>query len=230
MSTAGVLPAYRDEPDTVASTLPPLTIVGPEAGAICHGHDSPRAPSPAQTRTYDGALVSIFPHLFRPTGPASGPAGSRGRQEIHRIEMEEDHESTYVLAASLLAARRMTEAVRLLRRVDDIAAARPGWQLWRCRSEFLWAVYAEQTGDLPAVLEHAARAAHLIDATIVRPQDNGNSDECRLLQTVDAIARERLPLLAARAKMGLGELHEARTILEDQYGSTRTRPILANLL
>jgi DNA-binding CsgD family transcriptional regulator/tetratricopeptide (TPR) repeat protein len=219
MSSVDVLTAYTDESDTVVSNPGPLTVVGTEIGTLGHEYDWPAAVLPARNRVYESALASIFSHLFQPPGLSSRAEGSTGRPEAPGIEIEDDYETTYVLAASLLAARRMTEAAKLLQRVDAMAAARPGWQLWRARSEFLWAVYAEQTGDLRAVLEHATTASELIDASAGRPQHWRESDNGSLLPTVDAVARERLPLLAARAKLGLGEMHAAQAILEDRYGS-----------
>ena len=124
----------------------------------------------------------------------------------------------FLLVAALLGARRTVQAVEMLRRLETITATRPDWRPWRARLEFLWAVFAEQTADIPGVLEHSAAATRLMGAgdhpSVVLETQGGH-----LLHTIDSVASARLPLLAARARIGLGDPYEAQAILEARYGS-----------
>jgi DNA-binding CsgD family transcriptional regulator len=222
MSTLEMLPAYSDEVGIFVRKSAPLTVVDPETGAFCREDDSngrAPAPRPRQIGNYESTLIRIFSQLFQPADPRLWTAGVWDPAEMHGVAIEENCAGIYLLAASLVAARRMTEAASLLRQLDAIAASRPGWRAWRGRSEFLWAVHAEQTGDIPAVLRHSATATELIETIDERPLDSLERGRCRLLKTVDAVAREQLPLLAARARIGLGEPHQAQSILENRYGS-----------
>ncbi len=220
MSSVEVLPLHSDDHDaSAASSI--LTLVGPETATTGHEYGNLRTPRPARSRTYERALVTILSRLLQ---PADFGAGATDRSDLlvetQSLETEEeDYESLFLVAAALLGARRMTQAADLLQRLDTIAAPRGNRQRWRARTEFLWAVYAEQSADIPTVLEHATAAGRLIEATAERPSDVHESRECHLLQTVDAVVREQLPLLAARAQGGLGEPHRAQSILEDRYGS-----------
>ena len=135
------------------------------------------------------------------------------------VDVETQTDVTFLLVAALLGARRMVEAAELLRRLEAITESRSDWRQWRARSEFLWAVYAEHTADVPGVLAHSEAATRLMRIAGDQPSVVPETQGCRLLQTVDTVASERLPLLAARAKIGLGDPHEAEAMLEARYGS-----------
>jgi DNA-binding CsgD family transcriptional regulator len=222
MTNLDVLADYGDDHRSSVSNSAPLAVVDRDTGAIRHDIDSSTAPRPASNRSYESALISIFSHLFGPTAPGSHGPDLWGRPEGHGLRDDEQYQSIYVLAASLLASRRVAEAVKVLRQLDAIAAARPGWQVWRARSEFLWAMHAEQTGDLPAVLQHSVTASQLFRATAERPARENAAQLGNLLIIVDTVASERLPLLAARARIGLGEPQQAQAVLEDRYGCMDT--------
>ena len=134
------------------------------------------------------------------------------------VEVEEHPDVAFLLVAALLGARRTVQGVEMLRRLETITATRPDWRPWRARLEFLWAVFAEQTADIPGVLEHSAAATRLMGAgnhpSVVLETQGGH-----LLHTIDSVASARLPLLAARARIGLGDPYEAQAILEARYGS-----------
>ena len=79
----------------------------------------------------------------------------------------------FLLVAALLGARRLVQAAELLRRLEAVTASRPDWRRWRARSEFLWAVYAEHTADVPGVLAHSERPATRLMASSCRPTVGG---------------------------------------------------------
>jgi DNA-binding CsgD family transcriptional regulator len=81
---------------------------------------------------------------------------------VAQPDLEEHSEALYLLAAALFGDRRRVHAAELLECLDAIAARRPNWRQWRARSEFLWAVHAEQTADTAGVLEHTAAAAESV--------------------------------------------------------------------
>ena len=139
--------------------------------------------------------------------------------EEYDVDGEEDSDVAFLLVAALLGARRTAQAAELLRRLEARAASRSNWRSWRARLEFLWAVYAEQTADLPGVMEHSAAATQLMGAAADHPSAVFETKGSRLLGTVDAVASARLPLLAAGARIGLGDPHGAQAILEARYGS-----------
>ncbi len=85
------------------------------------------------------------------------------------VDVEEHPDVAFLLVAALLGARRTVQAAELLRRLETMTASRSDWRPWRARSEFLWAVYAEQTADIPGVLEHSAAATRLMGAAADHP-------------------------------------------------------------
>jgi LuxR family maltose regulon positive regulatory protein len=165
-------------------------------------------------------MASMFSDLFQPVELNSG--GTR-TSDLHRknggASAEECPESTYLLAAALLGARHIAQAAHLLAGLESFTAGRPDRELWRGRIEFLWAMYAQQIADPAGVLEHGAAAAQSIGP---RPQCLGNhhqgqgSSSC--LRTVDAVIRDQLPALAARAHIALGETRKAEAILLEHCG------------
>jgi DNA-binding CsgD family transcriptional regulator len=219
MSTLEALPAWSDD-DRTASTPPKnaeparlnLSALAPE------GHAATSVPL-RNAAAYEGALARIFSELFQPADLGPTPGSTARPRHTPGRDIEDHPEAVYLLAASLLAARRMARAAYWLRRLDSISADLADQQQWQGRSAFLWTLYAEQTGDIPTVLEQSATAARLIAS------DGGDESDLfpagprrGLLRTVDKVATDQLPLLAARAHIALGELHEAQRILIDRYG------------
>jgi LuxR family maltose regulon positive regulatory protein len=169
---------------------------------------------------YEVAMASMFSDLFRPIEFNLGPTGSYDlHPESVRAGVDESPESTYLLAAALLAARRMARAAQLLAGLDQVTAHRPDRQQWRGRTEFLWAIYAQEIADPAEVLQHCADAARSLG---LGPSGWGDrhqgqrSDSC--LRTVDAVIRDQLPVLAARAQIALGETQKAEAFLLERYG------------
>jgi LuxR family maltose regulon positive regulatory protein len=66
---------------------------------------------------------------------------------------------------------------------------------------------------------HSGAAAKLIGATPKSSADAHQGTKFSVLRALDDFAREQLPVLAARARIGLGDLQQAQTILEDRYDS-----------
>ncbi len=154
--------------------------------------------------------VDLVPNGTRPRPLAS--AASPG-------DVGEYAEGIYVQAAALLAARRLAPAARLLQRLDAITGGRPDRSQWVRRTEFLWAVYAHQTADVASVLEHCTAAAtgpHTLRRSECHPE--APAEPC-LVGTIDAVIADQLPLLTARAHIGLGQPGQAEAVLTDRYGS-----------
>ncbi|HUJ65950.1 MAG TPA: LuxR C-terminal-related transcriptional regulator [Acidimicrobiales bacterium] len=219
MSSLEVLPAFETAEDGSVNHPPSLTLLSHDDGTISFD-PYVLAERPREIRSHQAALASIFASLFQ---PVSFDSCAQAPTELpvagDDIDLEGYCEAIYAVAAALLGARRVAEAAKLLRQLDSMAAPGTHGREWKARSEFLWAVQAERTADSPAVLEHAAAAAPLAAAA-----PNVGSDGCQypvpgLVRTVDAVASARLPLLTARAKMGLGQPDQALAILEDAYGS-----------
>jgi DNA-binding CsgD family transcriptional regulator len=219
MSSLEVLPAFETAEDGLSSHPPYLTLLS---------HDDRRirfepyefAEQPRGIRSHEAAIASIFASLFQ---PVSFDSCDQGTTELpvagDDIDLEGYCHAIYAVAAALLGARRAADAAKLLRQLDTMAAPGTNGREWKARSEFLWAVFAEQTADSPAVLEHAAAAAPLAVAAPTVRSDGRQSPIPRLVQTLDAVASARLPLLTARAKIRLGRPDQALAILEDTYGS-----------
>jgi DNA-binding CsgD family transcriptional regulator/tetratricopeptide (TPR) repeat protein len=222
MSTVEAFPTL-DNADKVLSTESPALTLVRSPGGKTHHHPDGSGPLFGDGRPEQGALASIFADLFRPVDLASGgPGGSEPAKEVGDVDLQEDSEALYVVAAALLAVGQTVQAANLLRRLDALPSPDSDWRQWRARLEFLWAVYAEQTGDMFGVLERAEEATRLTGAISPRPMEVGEIHRSRLLQTIDRVTSEQLPLLSARAKIALGEPHEARTILADSYGGVET--------
>jgi len=170
------------------------------------GHRGSPSVMSGHREAIEGTLAAIFSGL---TGHQPG-SGS-----------DEHPETLYVIAAALLSAGRITGATRLLRRLDALTAFRSDSQRWRGRSEYLWALHADQTGDVPGVLEHCAASTRAIGSVHGpgEPDPPDASGSLSLVQTIDAVALARLPVLAARAHVGLGDPEGAQAVLEERYHS-----------
>jgi DNA-binding CsgD family transcriptional regulator len=219
MSSLEVLPGFETADDGASSHPPSLTLLSPDDRTTRFEQYEP-ARRPRERRSQETALASIFASLFQPANFASNEQGTTELPvEGDETDPEGYCEAIYVVAAALIGARRGAEAAKLLRHLDTVAAPGTYGPEWKARTEFLWAVHAEQTADLPAVLEHTAAAAPLALAAPNGGSDGDRSRGPRLVQTLDAVASARLPLLTARAKIGLGQPDQAQAILEDTYGS-----------
>jgi LuxR family maltose regulon positive regulatory protein len=183
------------------------------------GHELTDA-SVGQVSAYEAELASMFSDLFQPIELNRGGTGS---YDLHRATgrtgVDGCPESTYLLAAALLGARRMAQAAQLLAGLDNVTAHRPDHQRWTGRMEFLWAIYAQQIADPAEVLQHCAAAARSMGPRSqgrAYPHQDQGSDSC--LRTVDAVIWDQLPVLAARAQIALGETRKAEAFLLERYG------------
>jgi DNA-binding CsgD family transcriptional regulator/tetratricopeptide (TPR) repeat protein len=214
MTSVRPLETYCEPRELLSTGFPSLTLVGQQAGT------SRPAPRPPQNRPYEDGLAAIFANLFGTIDFGAGTAiSAHPAADESRARVEEHSDVTFLLAAIMLGAGRMVQAAELLRRLDTMTGSRPDRRQWRARSEFLWAVYAERAADIPGVIEHSAAATRLMRAAAGYPSAALDTQGRRLLQTVDAVASEQLPVLAARATIGLGDPYEAQAILESRYGS-----------
>jgi DNA-binding CsgD family transcriptional regulator len=218
MSSLEVIAAFDAAEDGLPTPPPSLTLLSHDGLTIrLEPHELTQRR--IEIRPHEAAIASIFAGLYQPLnfdsyvqGATQVPAGGDD------VDLEGYCQAVYAVAAALLGARRVGEAAKLLRRLDSIAAPGTNSRAWKARSEFLWAVHAEQTADLPGVLEHAAAAAPLAGAAPDGWSDGHPFPGSRLVETLDAVASARLPLLTARAKIGLGQPDQALAILQDTYG------------
>src|SRR5262249_23049676 len=119
-----------------------------------------RRSRPAPPRHVDEqALALTFASLLEPVEVGPGGAGRDQPAAETAGGIAEYPEGIYVQAAALLGARRTAQAALLLRRLDTITARLADRPRWRQRNEFLWAVHAQLTADVPGVLEHCVAAA-----------------------------------------------------------------------
>ncbi len=217
MSILEALPDFDETDGTLTSESPHLTLLGHQKRSL---RLEPDEFLQGQSRSYESALTTIFPALFQPMGFGPGTAGSTElTARFGGLDPEERGEAAYLVAAALLGARRIVQADKLLRQLEAVTALSSHRRRWKARLEFLWAVHADQIGDIPALAEHSAAAARLVGATDEPPSDTYRDQSFDLVRTVDDSARKQLPVLAARARIGLGELQQAKSILEDRYGS-----------
>jgi DNA-binding NarL/FixJ family response regulator len=221
MTTLAAWPAWGDGDSALSSTSAPVehAVSNPAVDPPTAVADRPRGGVSQDADAYEGALAWIFSELFQPACFGAGTWTDSRRPETAGQDVDQHPEAIYLLAASLLGARRIARAAFWLRRLDSMTVGRPDGEEWGRRSAFLWAIYAEQTGDLASVLEQSAKAAPQTSPALAKASD-ARSDHpgWSLLKTVDTIASEKLPLLAARAHIELGQLHQGETILEDHYG------------
>jgi LuxR family maltose regulon positive regulatory protein len=124
----------------------------------------------------------------------------------------------FIVAAALLCGLRVDEAARWLRRLGSVTADHEDEELWRGRIEFLWAVHAERLADASGVLDHCQAAGELMQL-IARPsvgRRRAGEQGCSSLEALDTALAAQLPVLAARAQLGVGAPEEAAAILADQ--------------
>jgi DNA-binding CsgD family transcriptional regulator len=177
-----------------------------------------------QSRVGETALASTLSSLFQPVAlrPADVPADAPTDVPT---DVKEYPEGMFVQAAVLLAARRLAPAASLLQRLDSITARRPDGRRWKCRVEFLWAVHAEQTGDVRSVLEHCTAAVASVRSLPASDCPTKVGSEGSLPRAIDAVVTDGLPLLTARAHIGLGQPEQAEAILLERFGDRQLAEI-----
>ena len=181
---------------------------------------APAAASTGAASAYRFAMATTFSDLFQ---PVDFNLGATGADDLHTenngIGAEECPERTYLLAAALLEARHIARAAQLLARLDSVTEQRLDHWQWRGRIEFLWAIYAQQVGDPAGMLEHCVAAARSLGpgqrSMADRDQGPGADDG---LHSVDSVISHQLPLLATRAQIALGQVHQAEAIMLERYG------------
>jgi LuxR family transcriptional regulator, maltose regulon positive regulatory protein len=127
----------------------------------------------------------------------------------------------FTVATALICAERVGEAAKVLGQLDALTAVDRDRELWRGRTEFLWAVHAERVGDPRRVLDNCQATQELIGspsapapAPLKALEPAGS-----WLETIDASIAAQLPALSARAHILLGELREAEAILTKHFVS-----------
>jgi DNA-binding CsgD family transcriptional regulator len=217
VSILEALPDLGESDGLQSSGSPHLTLLGQQRRSILLDPDQDQ---PRPSRSYESALTTIFANLLQPMGIGVDTAGStEPTARFGDLDPEEHCEAGYLVAAALLGARRTVQADSLLRELETTTARSSHQRWWRARLEFLWALHSDQTGDIQGLLDHTEAATKLIAAKPEPPSDTNRGQGFGLLHSVDAFARKQLPVLAARARIELGELRLAQTILEDRYGS-----------
>ncbi len=177
----------------------------------------------AQAGVYDRAFDLVFSNLVGNSGDRQGAerpcsVGS----EMPEPDVDEDPGRMYIRAAALLSALRVTEAGKLLRRLDGQIAQDPDGLLWKGRIEFLWAVHAERLADAPGILDHCRATSDLMGsracaAGCTTTQPDRRRDAWP--EALDEAILAHLPLLAARAHVWLGQPGQARAILIDHFAT-----------
>jgi LuxR family transcriptional regulator, maltose regulon positive regulatory protein len=175
----------------------------------------------AQAGVYDRAFALVFSNLVGASGDR--PAAERqlcAESEMPEPDEDEDPGRMYMRAAALLSVLRVTEAGRLLRRLDGQIGQDSGGALWRGRIEFLWAVHAERLADAPGILDHCRATSELMGSrAVVEGGKVAQPDRVRDAwpEALDEAILAHLPVLAARAHIWLGQSGQARAILTDHF-------------
>jgi DNA-binding CsgD family transcriptional regulator len=208
----------RDRPDPAEverlEGLPDGTFMGrAERGG------APAAASPGAAFAYRFAMATMFSDLYEKVDFNLGATETDDLPtDADGIGADRCPERTYLLAAALLEARHIARAAQLLARLDSMTASRPDRRQWRSRIEFLWAIYAQQVGDPAGMLEHCVAAGSLGPGLRSGADGDQGRGAHSGLQRVDAVISHRLPLLATRAQIALGQVHQAEAIMLERYG------------
>ncbi|HXW82441.1 MAG TPA: AAA family ATPase, partial [Acidimicrobiales bacterium] len=168
----------------------------------------------AEAGAYDRALCLVFPTLALPPdsrvpdGHTHAPVGER-----LGVDVEEGPSQMYFAAATLMCAQRFDEAALVLRRVGHVTIDHQDQRRWEARTEFLWALYADQLGDAAAVIEDCLRVEELVRAPLVQTGAEPPEPAGEWLRNIDASISAQLPVLAARSHIWLGQFDEALAVL-----------------
>ncbi len=177
----------------------------------------------AQAGVYDRAFDLVFSNLVGNTGDrqaAERPCSVES--EMPEPETEEDPGRMYIRAAALLSALRVTEAGRLLRRLDGQIAEDPDGLVWKGRIEFLWAVHAERLANAPGILDHCRATSELMGSRALTAGSTATQPDRRREawpEALDEAILAHLPMLAARAHVWLDQPDQAQAILTDHFAT-----------
>ncbi len=174
----------------------------------------------AQAEEYGRAVSLLFSNLPRAwntfflDNEVVAPKADDGRDPSH----------TYLLAATRLGRLKVSQAAKLLQQLNVSFAECSDRQMWRGRTEFLWALYAHRVADASAVLERTQATLEFLGPNMGLIAGCGGSPATGLnwVQTIDMAVSTYTPLLAAHAHLWLGELDEAQEVLVDHFGSPET--------
>ncbi len=174
----------------------------------------------AQAEEYGRAVSLLFSNLPRAwntfflDNEVVAPKADDGRDPSH----------TYLLAATRLGRLKVSQAAKLLQQLNVSFAECSDRQMWRGRTEFLWALYAHRVADASAVLERTQATLELFGPNMGLIAGCGGSPAAgpSWVQTIDMAVSAYTPLLAAHAHLWLGELDEAHEVLVDHFGSLET--------
>ena len=103
----------------------------------------------AQAEEYGRALSLLFSNLPR----AWNTFFLDNEVVAPKADGVRDPSHTYLLAATRLGRLKVSQAAQLLQQLNVFFADCSDTQMWRGRTEFLWALYAYRVADVSAVLE-----------------------------------------------------------------------------
>ena len=174
----------------------------------------------AQAEEYGRALSLLFSNLPR----AWNTFFLDNEVVAAKADDGRDPSHTYLLAATLLGRLKVSQAAQLLQQLNTCFAECSDKQMWRSRTEFLWALYAHRVADASAVLERTQAILEFLGPNMGLIASCGGSPAAGLswVQTIDMAVSTYMPLLAAHAHLWLGELDEAHEVLVEHFGSLET--------
>jgi LuxR family maltose regulon positive regulatory protein len=139
----------------------------------------------------------------------------------------------YTRAAALLCLPEATAATPWLRSIEAAMSNDSDSDLWVPRVHFLYALLAERSADMTAVLDHCQAARRFATSSVDLPSAARPSllQDASWFESIDRAIPVRLRILEARANVWLGRLDAAAAILSNcltvDPGCLATRALLA---